>query len=73
MSDTDVLLRILDDHSPEYVSHARILEWCNIHTGHGMTVHSRAAELRKPPYSLTVECKMETRRGRRVSFYRLVG
>ena len=73
LTDTDKLYKILHEQSKfygEWISHESILNISRQVYGHGMTVHSRAASLRKKGYD--VQCKVETRDGRKVSFYRLV-
>ncbi len=71
MTDTEILRRILLYRSPNsWASHPEILQESIARSGHGMTVHSRVADLRKQGY--TVECRIETHAGRKVSFYRIV-
>lgn len=71
MSDTDFLLHVLRDGF--WHSQHNILEQSFRERGHGLTVNSRAADLRKLGY--TVECQVQRRAAgaRKVSFYRLVG
>jgi hypothetical protein len=68
LSDTDKLYAVLYS-AGTWVSHDTILERVRSHYGHGITVHSRASELRK---RVPVECKVETVNGRKRSYYRLV-
>jgi len=70
MTDADFLLEVLSLVAPgSWVSHETILMRSQRELGHGMTVHSRAADLRKRGH--IIECKVEKRNGRAVSFYRL--
>lgn len=69
MTDTDLLLRILRENAGDWASHDYILERARHLTGHGMTVHSRAADLRKQGH--TVECDVQRVNGRRRSYYRI--
>jgi hypothetical protein len=68
-SDTDALQAVLTDARGQYVEHSAIISRVRYMTGHGLTVHSRAADLRKR--GLNVECEVRTVNQRRVSFYRL--
>lgn len=75
MTDTDKLLEILRSPSvlktrEGWISQREIMHRCQMRHGHSMTVHSRAASLRKKGYN--VECKVERKNGRAMSFYRLV-
>ena len=68
MTDTDFLLHVLRDgfwHGQHNIIDQSIRE-----RGYGLTVNSRASDLRKLGYD--VECHVQSRSGgRRVSFYRL--
>lgn len=69
MTDADFLFSVLAD--GEWHSHAEILAESIRHRGYGLTVHSRAADLRKRGH--TVETHLERNgNGRAISFYRLV-
>ena len=71
MSETDAafLLRVLSDGKPHILE--EILQASFAERGCGLTVHSRAAELRKQGYEV-VNRVSGGARGRRVSVYRLV-
>lgn len=69
MTDNDFLLRTLED--GYWHSHSEILAWSFAERGCGLTIHSRAADLRKKGHVLQVELRRES--GRALSFYRLVG
>lgn len=70
LTDTDKLYEILNMDGFGWIEHGAILELCRRRYGHGMTVHSRAASLRKKGYD--VQNRVERRNGRVVSYYRLV-
>lgn len=70
MSDTDKLLSILRDSAPHWLAQDVILGSCRFRYGHGMTVHSRAADLRKRGYD--VQNRVDRVDGRARSYYRLV-
>jgi hypothetical protein len=70
MTDTDFLLSTLED--GQWHSHSEILSWSFADRGHGLTIHSRAADLRKRGYVVEVDLR-RNESGRVVSFYRLVG
>lgn len=67
-SDNDLLLAILTD-ANDFVSHDYILSKARYMTGHGLTIHSRAADLRKRGH--VVECDVRRVNGRALSYYRL--
>lgn len=67
--DADFLLSVLEAQPGEWVAQTEILRRSEQARGCGMTVHSRAADLRAR--GLTVENRTERRAGRVVSFYRL--
>lgn len=74
MTDAEFMLAMLQQRPGEWVAQADILERSRLERGCGLTVHSRAATLRKQGYD--VECKVEAADWaglgrRRVSFYRL--
>lgn len=69
-SDADFLQAVLTDANGGWVSHSLILGRAQYQLGHGLTVHSRASDLRSKR-GLDVECKVETVNGRKASFYRL--
>lgn len=71
-NDNDLLRAILTDCAGRWVSHDFILSKARYLSGHALTVHSRVSDLRKPPHSLDVECKVERVNGRALSYYRLV-
>ena len=69
MSDAAYLAAVLSDGC--WHSHTEIVERSFANRGCGLTVHSRAADLRKRGH--VVETRLERdRRGRTLSFYRLV-
>jgi hypothetical protein len=68
MNDADFLLRILSDGKPH--SQAEILRRSAEERGCGLTVHSRASDLRKRGYP--VVCTIERRNGRAFSYYQLL-
>ena len=68
-TDTDLLLAILTD-AGNWASHDFILSKARYLTGHGLTVHSRASDLRKQGHN--VECDVRRVNGRALSYYRLV-
>lgn len=70
LNDNDKLLAILRDSAPHWVQHDTILGAMRFRYGHGCTVNSRAADLRKQGYD--VQCHVETVNGRKRSSYRLV-
>lgn len=73
MTDNAFMLGILQERPGEWVSQADIIAWSISKRGFGLTVHSRAADLRKPEHGgHTVENKVEKRNGRAVSYYRLL-
>lgn len=67
MTDSDFLASVLAD--GEWHSHNDILESSFHQRGHGLTVHSRASDLRKRGH--IVEVHLRSTGGRTVSFYRL--
>lgn len=69
-SDCDTLQAILTDARGGYISHDAILTKARFLTGHGLTINSRASELRTKR-GLNVECDVRTVNGRKVSYYRL--
>src|SRR5437016_4928916 len=70
MTDASFLLALLQDRPGEWIAQTFILERSQLERGCGMTVHSRAPELRRDGH--IIENRVEVRNGRRVSFYRLV-
>lgn len=68
MTDTDYLLLMLSD--GRWHSQADILFGSQQERGYGMTVHSRASDLRKRGH--VIECEVRSDTPRRQSFYRLV-
>lgn len=69
LSDNQFLLTVLGD--GRWHSHEEILQRSLRERGCGLTVHSRAADLRKQGY--VVDCHVRSERGqRKASFYRLV-
>lgn len=72
MNDLDFCERVLRANRGAWVAQMDIVSWSIQMRGCGLTVHSRVSELRTER-GLQVENKIETRDGRRVSFYRLLG
>lgn len=71
MTDRDFLLAVLSDGRERSLT--EILETSMRERGCGMTVHSRAADLRSPRYgSHDIRQRSERRGARVISFYRLV-
>ena len=68
MSDADYLLYVLRAWRT-WTPHSMILQWSFSDRGVGMTVHSRASDLRARGHK--IECDVRTVDGRRKSFYRL--
>lgn len=69
MSDHAFLYHVLED--GEWHGQDEILQRSQTERGYGLTVHSRAADLRKK--GCVIQCQMQQlRNGRRRSFYRLV-
>jgi hypothetical protein len=69
MSDADFMLNILKD-GREYTT-GEILAYSIHERGCGLTVHSRAAELRKRGHSIVTRC-LGRKNGRSIYAYRLV-
>lgn len=71
MSDSDFMLQVLQERPGVWVSQMEIVRRSEQARGCGMTVHSRASDLRNR--GLVVENRIErNEHGRAVSFYRLV-
>lgn len=68
MTDTDFLERTLSDGM--WHSHSEILSRSMLERGVGLTIHSRASDLRKRGHRVEVELRRVS--GRAVSFYRCV-
>ena len=69
MIDADFLLAVLTDARGGWVSHGVILGRAQYQLGHGLTIHSRAPDLRKR--GLRGESRVESVGGRKQSSYRL--
>jgi hypothetical protein len=70
LTDTDKLRIILMEFPNVWLSHNGILGRFQNKYGHGATIHSRAATLRKQGYQ--VDCRITTVKGRKFSWYRIV-
>ncbi len=70
LTDTDKLLTVLGAQQGGWIAHSEIIWHINFTYGHGITIHSRAADLRKRGYD--VQNRLERRNGRVISYYRLV-
>lgn len=71
VSDKDFLLRVLAD--GEWHSLSEIVSRSISRRGYGLTVHSRAADLRRDGYAVENRVVRPAGGGRAVSYYRLVG
>lgn len=69
VTDNDFLYSVLEDGA--WHGHVEILAESIRQRGHGMTVHSRAADLRKRGHRVETRLERNTN-GRTLSFYRLV-
>ena len=69
MTDTDKLLEVLQLW-PGWNRHTDLLDIFYTRYHHGCTIHSRVSDIRKKGYD--VECKVERKNGRAISWYRLV-
>ncbi len=70
MTDSDCLLAILQSAPGWWMPHHSILDLCQTRYGHGLTIHSRAASLRKKGYD--IQCRVDRKNGRAVSYYRIM-
>lgn len=69
MTDTDFLASVLSD--GDWHSHPEILNRSITERGCGLTVHSRASDLRKRGHTVEVQLRSNAN-GRTISFYRCV-
>lgn len=77
MNDADFLLRVLSEHPGRWIRLEEIISRSQSERGHGLTVHSRAADLRAKGHN--VECRLvrpynrfkKREVGRPESYYRL--